>query len=112
MVYANLECEYYESNSLFEFNRSAGDWMGDRREYGIMRPEDKDRLDAEMERKEFYERRSIDRQLVEDPMRDAYFPENDDDNVGRYKQRPLPNKQREHRMELIRRWMEKNTKSA
>lgn len=113
MVYANLETFYYESESLSQFHNDGINWMGSRKEYGIMQAEDKAKMDAQYDMIEYRERRSLDNQLLgEVELHDHWFNKPSDDDVGPWKGKwVLKDDVRERRLALLRKWMSDNTKS-
>ena len=108
MVYANLVEIYYESEDLYHYSNDAGFWQGSRKEYGIMRPEDKDRMDEQYERQEYRERRELDAQLLgERELRDHWFNQQEKDEPWNGKW-VLKKEVREHKLALLREWMKNN----
>ena len=108
MVYANLIEMYYTSESISQFHNDGINWMGSRKEYGIMRPEDKANMDAQYERQEYIERRRLDEQLLgEVELRDHWFNQQEKDEPWRGKWVLKP-EVRERKLALLREWMKNN----
>lgn len=109
MVYSNLVEMYYTSENIYQFHSDGTNWMGSRKEYGIMRPEDKEILDAQCERIEYHERRDLDEQLLgETELRDHWFNTQGNDIEPWKGKWVLKDDVREHKLALLREWMKNN----